>query len=258
MRPASALLELQLSFLTALYDSGEAGPTERLSDSGLEPAARLRIYRHNSEQIHLDALRTTFPAVHALVGDTFFEQTAARYRGAHPSRSGNLQAFGEHFAGFLATQADTHRLPYLSDVAQLEWRRQNAALAGDAEALSLATLGAALANVDGPMRVSFHPSMQRMASPHPILTLWQYAMRPSAQRLTLPESGEHVVLWRSADEVAMARVDAASFACIDALSCGEILDAAHAAASAQDPDFDLAACITSLVQEGLVTAITPV
>ncbi|MBU6491621.1 MAG: putative DNA-binding domain-containing protein [Burkholderiales bacterium] len=258
MRAASSLLEMQLSFLAALYDSGQSGPTDRLADSCLEPAARLRIYRHNSEQIHLEALRTTFPAVRALVGDAFFDQTAARYRGANPSRSGNLQAFGEHFAEFLAAQADQHRLPYLSDVAQLEWRRQNAALAGDAQALSLAALGSALANADGPMRVSFHPSMQWFASPHPVLTLWQYAMQPSPQRLTLSESGEHVVLWRSADEVAMASVDAATFACIDVLARGAILDTAHAAASAQDPDFDFAACITSLVREELVTAITPV
>ncbi|TAL72252.1 MAG: DUF2063 domain-containing protein [Burkholderiaceae bacterium] len=257
MHAASSLLELQRSFLEALFDSRKTGPVDRLVGAGLDPAARLRIYRHNSEQTHLEALRTTYPAVAALVGDAFFEQTAARYRGQYPSRSGNLQAYGEHFAEFLASLADTHRLPYLADVARLEWRRQLAALAGEAGALTPVELQSALAAVQGPVRVSFHPSVHRFASPHPVLAIWQYAMRPRTERLTLPESGDRLVLWRSGGEVAMAGVDAASFACIDALARGEILDAAHAAASAQDPAFDLPACIASLVREGLVTGITP-
>lgn len=258
MRAESTLLDLQRSFLEALFDSREAGPVDRLVGAGLDPAARLRIYRHNSEQGHLEALCTTYPAVAALVGDAFFEQTAARYRSAYPSRSGNLQAYGEHFAEYLASVASTHRLPYLGDIAHLEWRRQMAALAGEAQALTPAGLGAALAAVEGPVRLTFHPSLQRFASRHPVLEIWRYAIQPSTERLTLPESGDRVVLWRSADEVAMAGVDAASFACIDALARGDTLDAAHAAASADDPVFDLAQCISSLVKEGLITAITPV
>ncbi|TBR72126.1 MAG: DUF2063 domain-containing protein [Burkholderiaceae bacterium] len=258
MRAASTLLELQRSFLGALYNNQEPGPAGRLVGAGLDAAARLRIYRHNSEQTHLEALRTTYPAVAALVGGAFFEQAAARHRSVHPSRSGNLQAYGAHFAEFLASLEDTHRLPYLGDVARLEWLRQAAALAGEATALTPARLGAALAAVEGPVRLTFHPSLQRFASRHPVLAIWQYAMQPCAGRLTLPETGDRVLLWRSADEVAMARVDAASFACIDALACGDTLDAAHAAATAEDPVFDLAQCITSLLEQGLVTAITPV
>ncbi len=259
MRVASTLLELQRSFLGALYNNREPGPADQLVGAGLDAAARLRIYRHNSEQTHLEALRTTYPAVVALVGGAFFEQTAARHRGMYPSQSGNLQAFGEHFAEFLASLEDTHRLPYLGDVARLEWLRQAAALAGEATALTPARLGAALAAVEGPVRLTFHPSLQRLASRHPVLAIWQYALQPSTERLAPPESGDHrVLLWRSADEVAMAGVDAASFACIEALARGDMLDAAHAAASAKDPGFDLAQCIVSLVKEGLVTAIAPV
>lgn len=258
MHTAPALLDLQRCFLDALYDANEAGPTEQLVDVGIEPAARVRIYRHSSELIHLEALRTTFPAVAALVGDAFFEQAAAHYRCRHPSRSGNLQAFGEHFPGFLERLPNVHQLPYLGDVARLEWRRQAAVLAGDSRALTRAEFDARLAALDGPVRMAFHPSMQRLVSRYPVLALWQYATEPTAERLTLPESGDRVVLWRSEGEVAMSAVDAASFACIDALARGDTLDAAHAAASVRDPFFDLPSCITSLVAAGLVTEIIPV
>ncbi|TAL99456.1 MAG: DUF2063 domain-containing protein, partial [Rhodanobacter sp.] len=124
MRTAPALLDLQRCFLDALYDAEETGPTEQLVDVGIEPAARLRIYRHNSELIHLEALRTTFPAVAALVGEAFFEHAAAHYRCMQPSRSGNLQAFGEHFPECLERLPNVQQFPYLGDVARLEWRRQ--------------------------------------------------------------------------------------------------------------------------------------
>jgi len=258
MRAASALLELQRCFLDVLYDGQETGPAGQLVDVGLEPAARLRIYRHNSELIHLEALRTTFPAAFALVGKAFFEQASARYRCVYPSRSGNLQAFGEHFPEFLERLPNSHQLPYLGDVARLEWRRQVAALAGETRSLTLAGFESTLAALEGPVRMAFHPSMQRFVSRHPVLALWHYATQPSTGRFTLPESGDHLVLWRSEGEVAMAAIDAASFACIDALARGDTLDAVHAAASDIDLAFDLPACIASLVTEGLVTAITPV
>lgn len=258
MRAAPALLELQRCFLDALYDVQETGPTDQLVDVGLEPAARLRIYRHNSELIHLEALRTTFPAAFALVGEAFFEQAAAYYRCVYPSRSGNLQAFGEHFPEFLERLPNSHQLPYLGDVARLEWLRQVTALAGETKSLTLADFESRLAALKGPMRMAFHPSMQRFVSPYPVLALWHYATQPTTERFTLPESGDHLVLWRSEGEVAMAAIDAASFTCINALAHGGTLDAAHTAASDQDPSFDLPSCIASLVREGLVTAMTAV
>ncbi|MDE2085597.1 MAG: putative DNA-binding domain-containing protein [Xanthomonadaceae bacterium] len=257
MPVAPALLELQECFLDALYDDQEVGPSESVVDAGLEPAARLRIYRHNSEQVHLEALRTTYAAVFALVGEAFFEHAVLSYRSAYPSLSGNLQRFGAHFSEFLEWLPTTHRFPYLGDVARLEWRRQAAALAVEAQPLTTAAIGSQLVAMDGPVRIVMHPSVQRFASTHPVLTIWRYAIAPAAERLSLPETGDHLVLWRSGDEVAMAQVDAASFACIDALACGSTLDEAHTAGCNRDSAFDLAACIASLVVQGLVVAIAP-
>ena len=258
MHAAPSLLELQSGFLGALYDEQKTGPADQVVGAGLAPTARLRIYRHSCEQIHLEALRTAYPAVLALVGEAFFEQAGVHFGHAHPSRSGNLQVFGEHFPEFLEGLPSTQSLPYLGDVARLEWRRQLAALANESEPLSLVEFEAAMAEAEGAVRVTFHPSAQRLVSSHPVLAIWKYAMQPAAERFTLPESGDRLVLWRSDGEVAMAVVDAASFACIDALAGGDTLDAAHAKANHQDRDFDLPTCIASLVTAGIVTAIRSV
>lgn len=98
MHAAPALPELQRQFLAALYDVGVPGPVSAIDGHGLEPDARLRIYRKSGAAIHTGALRTSYPAVLALVGEDFFDQTALGYRRARPSRSGNLQIFGDGLA----------------------------------------------------------------------------------------------------------------------------------------------------------------
>ncbi len=74
-------------------------------------------------------------------------------------------------------------------------------------------------------------------------------------RLTLPERGDNVALWRDGGEVAMAAVDDASFACVGALAQAATVDAAIAAARALDPTFDPEACVFSLAEHTLITGL---
>lgn len=242
MHAAPALLETQLRFLAALYDDAEAGPLASIAGNGLDPAARLRVYRHACNEIHAGALRTTYPAVLALVGEAFFAQAARGYRAAYPSRAGNLQCFGRHFAGYLASLPAVHAVPYVPDVARLEWLRQESALAADRHESSVAR------------GVALHPAVRLLESRFPVLTIWRYAVRPTTDRLDPGDAGERVVLWREDDQVAMAALDPASFACVAALREHGAPDVACTAGRAQDPGFDFSACIASLAGHGLLAA----
>lgn len=257
MHAVPSLPELQRQFLAALYDADESGPVASIAGNGLEPEARLRIYRNSCNEILTAALRTTYPAVLALVGAAFFDQTARGYRRAHPSRSGNLQAFGEAFAEHLETLTKCRSLPYLSDVARLEWLRQQTVLAPESQPVAPDTLVESLDTSGGPQRIVLQPSLHLFASRHPVLTIWCYAVQPTSERLTLDGEGENVALWREDGDVAMAALDPASFACITALAQGGSLDDAQAAAAAIDPDFDLAPCMKSLLDRRLVTGTRP-
>lgn len=256
MSTASALLECQRRFMAALYGRGESGHGDGIVGAGLEPADRLRIYRHSSEQIHIAALRLAYPAALALVGEAYFEQAAQSYRLARPARRGNLQGFGDGFGAFLESLPQSGSLPYLGDVARLEWLRQEAALAGDAEPQSMDEFARALSDSgSGTSTVALHPSVRLFASAHPVVAIWRYAMQPGPDRLTLPDAGDRVLLWREAGRIAMAAVHDASFACLEALAHGRSLDAANGAARSLDPDFDLPACLAGLLENGLVVAL---
>lgn len=254
MHTAPSLLECQRRFMAALYAPDAPGPVEAIAGNGLEPAARLRIYRHSSEETQVGALRTSYPAVLALVGEAFFDQCARGYRREYASHSGNLQAYGGHFADYLATVPGVRTLSYLPDVARLEWLRQRAVLAADTEVLPTAAFERALAPRESTF--ALHPSLQRLASPHAVLTIFRYAMEPGEDGLRLPDTSENVLLWREDGEVAMAALDAASFACIEAIACGRTLAVANAEACMIDAAFDLHACLGSLAQRGLIVRPT--
>lgn len=255
MRAACSLRELQNRFLAALYDRGSAAAVALVERTGLDAEARVRIYRNSGTLAHTDVLRTTYPAVLALVGEDFFESAAMRYRCAHPPHSGNLQDFGSGFATFLESLPGAQQLAYLADVARLEWFRQEVALAADASPLSATALQQTAIPAPAKLHIDLHPSVRLLASEHAVLTLWRYAMAPHGERLQLPIQGEQIVLWRSGAEVAMTTVDAASFACIEALARSVSLDDACREALVRDRRFDVAACIGSLIEQSLITAI---
>ena len=253
MTAAPALRELQCGFAEAVLGRG-GDATRWVTGAGLAPAARLQVYANTIAGTQIDTLRATYPAVLALVGAEFFEAAAARYRLLHPSTRGNLQGFGGAFADFLAALPEASALTYLPDVARLEWLRQEAALAADAAPLD--PTAPAVFDDGEPVRLMLHPSLRLLASAHPVLTIWRYATAPAGGHLQLDGRGEQVVLWRDDGDVALAATDAASHACIAALASGHDLDAAQADALAADADFDLAACLRSLIAQGLVVGFT--
>lgn len=252
MPAAPRLHELQQGFADALLGRSDA-VAAWVDGAGLDPAARMRIYRHAIEGTLIAALRTSYPAVHALVGDDFFDAMAARYRLQHPSACGNLLQFGGALADYLADMPEAQSLPYLADVARLEWRRQLAALAADALPADAVTATAAALVAPDRLRIRLHPSLQWLRSDYAVLTLWQWCQAPS-DAVPKVDGGEHVLLWREGGEVAMAAVSPATFRCIERLAEGCTVASAYQAATDVDNDFDLEPCLRDLLAQGLIVA----
>lgn len=243
--------------MEALLDERAVGPLAGIAGNGLAPEARLRIYRRSCNEIQTAALRTSYPAVLALVGQDWFDQTARTYRRAHPSVSGNLQAFGSRLGDFLETLPACHTFPYLPDVARLEWLRQQTILAAESASITRERLAWALGNADAPLRITLHPSLHCLESRHPILTIWNFAMQPDPGRLDLGPDGESVMLWREDEEVAMVALRRADFECVETIVSGGSLQEGYERATAEDADFELGECLSGLFQHGLVTGVGP-
>ena len=255
-QPSTA--ELQSAFCrSVLY--GDTAIAPWIKPAGLSAERRMQVYRHIVENIFADALRTSFPAVEALVGDAFFGLAADRYLRAHPPCSGNLQEYGAAFADFLATMEEAAQHPYLPDIARLEWARQVGFLAPEGEGMPPENVAHRLRQADAaPLRLLLHPSLQLVTSDYPLFAIWRFATEQQGEPPDPASGGASLLIWRDGGQIAMQPIDPAEARFLRAVIGGEAMQTAWELTRAQGfPDFDLATLLPLLAANRLILDLHP-
>ena len=106
------LLEVQRA-LGACLTTGSGAASDFIIDSGIQPEARLAIYRNTFVTNLVGALRICYPAVRRLVGEEFFEGAACAFIDACPPHTAYLNAYGAEFGDFLSSFHPAESLGYL-------------------------------------------------------------------------------------------------------------------------------------------------
>lgn len=238
---SASLLELQRRFAASILDAGADAPTG--------------VYRNSVTANYRNALGATFDVVRELTGTPFFNAAADAFVAAHPSTGGDLNVYGGEFPDFLADYPHARDLPYLPDVARLEWALDEANRAEDASADPEAVL-TALAQVPGDaiaqQRFALDPSCRFVRSAFPVMRIWQVHQGDGDRSVDLDAGPDHLLVRREGDVPSIARLAAADFAFLSALACGDDLGAALEAALALDGDFDLASGLRTYIADGTI------
>jgi Putative DNA-binding domain len=241
---AESLLRLQARFSHKLIQRGSREP------GGLTRSKRFRVHRNNVFASLIDALRARNPVIERLVGEDFFEAAAGHFIEAHPPRSPMLIDYGEGFSAFLESFEPASALPYLADVARLEWLRHRAYHAADRKALGPSDLARAPSERASALAFEFHPSAALIVSPYPIVSIWETNAHDAATRPIGPDLvGEGALVVRPDDDVLVVRLDEAEHAFAAALAGGATLGEA-AAKGAGFHGFNLAPALAKLVTAG--------
>ena len=257
MRASPSLSELQSRFSRSIVDGAADGLLPWISARGIEPSARLQIYRNAVLATQVETLATSFPAVQRLLGDACFDGWATRYAAWHGSNSGNLQHLGHDFAEFLETRPELATLRWLGDLCRLEWLRRRTILAADAQSLDVATLHASLLAAGDDPVIQLLPCVRSLASGFRVLDLWHFSQSPEAVAVDPDAGPQAVLLWRDAGRVAMQECAPASIAFIRALSHGATLSKAVDAAMRIDAGAELAQLMVPLLDNALVRNVVP-
>lgn len=253
-----SLHELQSAFARAVLDDTHSAPLSAcIASNGLAAERRLGVYRNNTLANLGEALQAAYPVVHRLVGGEFFTYLAREYQRAHPSLCGDLESFGDTLAGFLETFDAVSHLPYLADVARLEWAWHTAGYAADHPAFDPARLADVPERHHGELRARLHPAVRLLASRWPILRIVQVNQEGYAgeESVHLGEGGVQVLVLRRGHTVEARALGRAEFALLTALAGGATLDAATGSALKSDPDFELAPVLARHVGEGIVVEL---
>lgn len=220
----------------------------------------LAVYRNAVRTNYRNALRASYPVVRALTGAPFFHAAVDAFAAVQPSRCGDLNAYGDAFPEFLAAYPHAVSLPYLPDVARLEWAQDEAARAAAADGTpggTLAALGAVAPEDLAASRLRVHPSCRLLHSAHPVLRIWQVHQEDFAgdPRVDLDSDPDHVLVHRHDEEVVIERLSAGEFAWLAALAAGDDLASALAAAFAAEPVFGFAAALARRVADGTLCGV---
>ena len=188
----------------------------------LEPARdrRVAVYRNNVAASLVGVLRAHFPVIERVVGTEFFEAAAVAFVRDAPPVSPVLAEYGEGFASFLAGFAPAADLPYLPDVARLEWARTVAYNAADGAPVGIERLAAE--SDLGAVRLRLHPAAQVVASPWPIVSIWQTNAHDAEVR-RVRAGGEIALVTRPALDVRIERLPAGGHSFFDAVRRGRPL-----------------------------------
>jgi len=134
----------------------------------LNPVEQLEIYREQFWFRHEGALREDFPSLVHVLGDDGFEALSRAYLARHPPRSFTLRDLGERLCDFVRAEEPWRNDPLLGEIAELEWAFVEAFDAPDATRLDVGALATATEDDWERARLTFQPSLRRLALRHPV------------------------------------------------------------------------------------------
>lgn len=233
----SALARQQREFMDSLL--GENAPAR----PGLE------VYRRTVRANLAAALGATYPVVRRLVGEAFFIEAARAFARAHPSRSGDLHEYGGRFADFLQQYSPARGLPYLPDVARLEWACHESHHAADSPTLDAAALARVAASGQPALRM--HPSVRLLHAMHPVCAI-RDANQPDRDGVPERAAGEeHVLVWREGYAVRAQAIERREWEWLARIARGATLEEAGAAMD----DAELASFLAPALARGLARGV---
>lgn len=231
-----------------------------------DPQRRLDVHRNNAMVSLIDALAATFPVTQALVGEDFFRDMARERVLADPPRSPIVFHYGEGFAEFIAGYAPASEVPYLADMARVEYLRVQCHHAADAQGVAVADFHALLTapNRLADLRMSLQPAGGWLRSEHAVHSLWQahqglYEMAKADLSGIDVNVAEAVLVTRPAWDVQMHAIEMHVTHALDALREGAPLGVALAVVPApvDEQATLLTELLTLLIRHDLVIALHP-
>lgn len=238
-----SLATLQSGFAASLLSA------EKVADR------RFFVHRNNVKASLGAALAARFPVVLRLVGVEFFRAMAVVFVERHPPRSPVLAAYGAGFADFLDGFEPVADLPYLADVARLEWARHLAWHAADAPAISIEELTTVAPNRLDSVRLRLHPAATVVVSIWPVISIWTTNILDEEIKPIGPDqTGESALVTRPGLEIFVNALPPGTGLLFEALSAGIALGEAVAQAE-RAAGFDTAAALSLLFRSGAVTSL---
>jgi hypothetical protein len=214
-------------------------------------APGMAVYRSNIFGNWAQALAGAYPIVRKIVGEEFFEGLAREYARSHPSVSGDLNEYGAQLAEFVAGFAHTQDLPYLPDVARMEWLAHRAYYAADPRPFDLEVFKTSSAET---VRLALAPACALLASDWPLARIWTVHQDDYEGEfdVDLRAGPDRILVHRPKWRAQVRSLAPGDYRFLDFARQRKTLSDALEAAAAEDPDFEPSLALVSWLDAGVI------
>lgn len=221
---------------------------------GIQAAIRVGVYAGGYPARLLDAVAESHPAVAHVLGQGAFAALVARYVRALPPQSYNLNDAGSRLAEYLPVDRLSAQLPFLSDLARMEWAIVRAFHAPVREAFDPATVTNWSAEDWFGTRIDLQVGTALVRSAWPIHAVWAARETPVDEiDIDMTAGGNVILIHRAGFEVVCESIGEAEATAIQALLGGATLGDVSERLSAADAG-TVAASFARWVHAGLVVS----
>jgi hypothetical protein len=224
------------------------------------PAARrLGIYAEAYFSRIVESMEADYPRLRSVLGEVQFQKLMAEYLKAFPSKTHNIGEVGRHLPKFVADYPVSDELPFLSELANLEWQSIESFYAPAEDLFDSSMLGGLDDSDWAELQVKISSSVRLLRSKWPLEKFWPNEGLESENW----ESGsvsDSFLLWRRAGEVRFAKLAAWEGAALEGLGAGDRLTETMGRVSEQ---YEVAPAQVSdafgrWLQDGLIAGINSV
>ncbi len=259
----SSLRHIQALFCESIFEDQSGSAVNELSryitpGPGLSPEDHVKIYRRSVLAKLAEALSEIYPVCLKLVGEAFFSAMAQTFVRRTPSRSPDLGEYGHDFGDFIEGFEPADTLPYLPDVARLEWAWHRVFHAEAAEPLDPESLAQVPADQQGRIRFHLAPSSALLESIYPIHRIWQ-VNQPDFDgdgRVDLDDGGIRLLVWRRGFDMHMNPLDEGTWYVLKSCQDGNDFATVCENLEQQVPNADMSTVLPELVERGWINSFS--
>ena len=210
MKPDAVTLDTSQQLFSEMLDNHKAGePFIAILEKNPRIPGQVAtdIYRNNTIGTRKRALQAIYPVIEKVLGESCFDMLAIDFVNASPSIDSDLNLYGAGFPDFLQKlcndEAAFSELPYLQDLATLEWLYHKAHYAAD----DLPITENQFASIDTSVKLERSRSLFIMHTLFPVYDIWQnHQGSKSVKEVSALTDEEYILIFRRQGHPVMQRL----------------------------------------------------
>ena len=250
------LRDLQVQFIDGIFrgdDELSIGAYIKETESR-SSAQQMAIYRGSIFGGLNKAMAETYPVCKKLVGEKFFDAMVEKYIQRTPSRWLDLNDYGEDFGDFAATFTPADCLPYLPDVARLEWAWNSVFFGADSSEGNLDALAELGEEAQLKIRFQLPEDAILFCSDYPVHEIWRINQDDfkGEVEVNLQSGPVRLLVWRQGFEMRMDVLDEQQWFFLENVQAGETFAAVCEDLGTAYPEADIGRLLGTALQNGWI------